>query len=85
MFCAAVPDWILDFQTGVDKIDLSALNTGNNLHFVNQFSGSGAEALLNWDSSANVSNLYLNLDNNTSPEFLVKIVGQVSQTADFVV
>nr|WP_250891959.1 M10 family metallopeptidase C-terminal domain-containing protein [Dickeya dianthicola] len=26
MFCAAVPDWILDFQTGVDKIDLSALS-----------------------------------------------------------
>ncbi|WJM86558.1 serralysin family metalloprotease [Dickeya chrysanthemi] len=81
----AAPDWILDFQTGTDKIDLSALNTGNNLHFVNQFSGSGGEIMLNWDASANTSNLYLNLDNNTSPEFLVKIVGQVSQTADFVV
>ncbi|WP_083961037.1 MULTISPECIES: serralysin family metalloprotease [Dickeya] len=81
----AAPDWIRDFQSGIDKIDLSALNTGNNLHFVNQFSGSGGEVLLNWDSASNVSNLYLNLDNNTSPEFLVKIVGQVSQTADFVV
>ncbi|UUE11881.1 serralysin family metalloprotease [Dickeya zeae] len=79
------PDWILDFQTGVDKIDLSAFNTGHNLHFVNQFSGSGGEVMLNWDASSNVSNLYLNLDNNTSAEFLVKIVGQVSQTADFVV
>ncbi|MGM3172557.1 serralysin family metalloprotease [Dickeya lacustris] len=81
----AAPDWIRDFQSGVDKIDLSALNTGNNLHFVNQFSGAGGEVLLNFDSASNVSNLYLNLDNNTSPEFLVKIVGQVSQTADFVV
>lgn len=87
---AAAPDWIRDFQTAVDKIDLSWLNQtvkaeGGELHFVDNLSGSLYEAALNYDSQQNVTDLAINLSGHNQPDFLVKIVGQVDASADILV
>uniref|UniRef100_UPI0026727C8D M10 family metallopeptidase C-terminal domain-containing protein n=1 Tax=Escherichia coli TaxID=562 RepID=UPI0026727C8D len=78
---AAAPDWIRDFQTAVDKIDLSWLNQtakaeGSELHFVDSLSGSLYEAALNYDAQQNVTDLAINLSGHNQPDFLVKIVGE---------
>jgi serralysin len=45
-------DTILDFQSGLDKIDLTAIDANSNLpgdqafRFVNAFTGAGGEAIL---------------------------------------
>ena len=87
---AAAPDWIRDFQTAVDKIDLSWLNQtvkaeGGELHFVDNLSGSLYEAALNYDSQQNVTDLAINLSGHNQPDFLVKIVGHVDASADILV
>ncbi|MDI9229664.1 M10 family metallopeptidase C-terminal domain-containing protein, partial [Serratia bockelmannii] len=70
---AAAPDWIRDFQTAVDKIDLSWLNQtakadGSELHFVDSLSGSLYEAALNYDAQQNVTDLAINLSGNQLPD-----------------
>lgn len=83
------PDKIQDFESGKDKIDLSFFNKGNDsdhqLHFVDHFSGQAGEALLSYDSHNNLTTLELNLDNNSTPDFLVHIVGQANVATDFIV
>lgn len=77
----------MDFEGGIDKIDLSVFNTGSGgIHFVDHFSGSAGEALLTYDPQTNISDLALNVDGEQLlPDFLVKIVGQPTQTTDFIV
>lgn len=77
----------MDFEGGIDKIDLSVFNTGSGgIHFVDHFSGSAGEALLTYDPQANISDLALNVDGGQLlPDFLVKIVGQPTQATDFIV
>lgn len=59
----SAPDWIMDFEGGIDKIDLSVFNTGSGgIHFVDHFSGSAGEALLTYDPQTNISDLALNVD-----------------------
>lgn len=82
-------DWIRDFQKGTDKIDLSFFNQGaqggDEIHFVDHFSGAAGEALLTYDTSSNVSDLALNIGGHQTPDFLVKIVGQADVATDFIV
>ncbi|MGM3225810.1 serralysin family metalloprotease [Dickeya zeae] len=74
-------DWITDFQTGVDKIDLSAFRSEGQLSFVqDQFSGKGQEIILQWDAADSVTNLWLHEAGHSSVDFLVRIVGQVAQS-----
>lgn len=83
----ASPDWIMDFESGIDKIDLSIFNSGNKgIHFVDHFTGSAGEALLTYDTQTNISDLVLNVNGGQAfPDFLVKIVGQPMQATDFIV
>ncbi|WJM81974.1 serralysin family metalloprotease [Pectobacterium brasiliense] len=78
-------DTITDFQRGIDKIDLSALNPKGDLQFVNNFTGLGNEALLNWNAESNTTDLWLNFAGQTTPDFVVHIVGQPSAATDFIV
>ncbi|MCV9878226.1 serralysin family metalloprotease [Brenneria izbisi] len=79
-------DLITDFERGIDKIDLSAFNGEGDLRFVeDSFTGVGNEALLNWDADNNISSLWLHLEGQTSPDFMVQIVGQPTVAADFIV
>ena len=79
----------MDFETGIDKIDLSFFNHGAKgadfIHFVDAFSGQAGEALLTYDSQSNLSELALNINGQATPDFLVNIVGQANTATDFIV
>lgn len=83
------PDKIMDFETGIDKIDLSFFNHGDKgagfIHFVDDFSGQAGEALLTYNSQSNLSELALNINGQAAPDFLVQIVGQANTATDFIV
>lgn len=83
------PDKIMDFETGIDKIDLSFFNHGDKgadfIHFVDSFSGQAGEALLTYNSQSNLSELALNINGQAAPDFLVNIVGQANTATDFIV
>jgi serralysin len=84
---ADAPDWIVDFVSGEDKIDLSLFNTGGSkgIEFVSQFSGKAGEAMLSYDVQTQVSDLAINLGGGfDARDFLVKVVGQPLETSDFV-
>ncbi|CAI0727030.1 serralysin family metalloprotease [Serratia proteamaculans] len=84
---ADAPDWIVDFVSGEDKIDLSLFNTGGSkgIEFVSQFSGKAGEAMLSYDVQTQVSDLTINLGGGfDASDFLVKVVGQPLETSDFV-
>ncbi|NAT76039.1 serralysin family metalloprotease [Dickeya dadantii] len=74
-------DWITDFQTGIDKIDLSAFRNEGQLSFVqDQFTGKGQEVMLQWDAANSTTNLWLHEAGHSSVDFLVRIVGQTAQS-----
>lgn len=81
------PDWIHDFVSGEDKIDLSGFNKGQNkLTFVDYFTGKWGEILLTHSDSANITDLAINFGgayNNN--DFLVKIIGQGPMQTDFII
>ncbi|MDR0219374.1 MAG: serralysin family metalloprotease [Enterobacteriaceae bacterium] len=82
------PDWIHDFMSGEDKIDLSQFNFGdkNDLKFVDSFSGKAGEILLTYDELANVTDMSVSLGGALAGnDFLVKIIGQPLSEADFIV
>lgn len=83
------PDKILDFETGIDKIDLSFFNHGDKgndfIHFVETLSGQAGEALLSYNAQTHLSELALNIHGNAGPDFLVQIVGQANAATDFIV
>ncbi|EAA8475427.1 M10 family metallopeptidase [Salmonella enterica] len=83
------PDKIMDFESHIDKVDLSFFNKGENGHnfikFVNGFSGQAGEATLTYNTNNNLSELALNIHGGSTPDFLVQIVGQVDVNTDFIV
>jgi len=84
---ADAPDWIVDFVSGEDKIDLTLFNTGssNGIEFVSQFSGKAGEALLTYDELNHVNDVAINLGGGfDSSDFLVKVIGQPLVESDFV-
>ena len=62
-------DRIKDFETGVDKIDLSAL--GDNLTFVEEFSGAAGEVRI--DDQGRQSAIEADLDGDGAADFMVLV------------
>ncbi|KAF0866497.1 serralysin family metalloprotease [Pseudomonas sp. LD120] len=69
-------DQIMDFVSGLDKIDLSAITQGAGLHFVNAFSGAAGDAILS--TSGGVSTLAVDFSGHGVADFLVSTVGQAA-------
>jgi serralysin len=68
------PDKILDFETGIDQIDLSALKIK-----------STEEIYLSYDEKDNSTELVLNPDLNCFPGFRIIIVGHVDLATDIII
>ncbi|MDX7998774.1 matrixin family metalloprotease [Xenorhabdus sp. Reich] len=82
------PDWIHDFTSGEDKIDLSYFNFGGrgDIKFVNSFSGEAGEVLLTYDKANDVNDLAISLGGDLAGnDFLVKVIGQPLTESDFIV
>ena len=69
-------DQILDFVSGLDKIDLTAITKGAGLHFVNSFTGAAGDAVLT--SSGGNSQLAVDFSGHGVADFLVSTVGQAA-------
>lgn len=80
------PDKIMDFETGIDKINLSFFNAGKPgfIHFVDQFTGAAGEVVLSYDAQTNTSDILLNVNNDTVPDLKIQLVGQVDAVQDFI-
>ncbi|MHC8286566.1 serralysin family metalloprotease [Pseudomonas sp. XS1P51] len=71
-------DQILDFVSGLDKIDLTGITNGSGLHFVSVFSGAAGEAVLS--NSGGNSLLSVDFSGHGVADFLVSTVGQAAFT-----
>ncbi len=69
-------DKIMDFTSGLDKIDLTAITNGAGLHFGNAFTGAAGDAVLS--NSGGNSTLAVDFSGNGYADFLVNIVGQAA-------
>ena len=74
------PDWIMDFTSGLDKIDLSGIAgfaTGAaSLNFVSCFTGHAGDALLTYFAQTNQTSLMVDLTGQGAVDFAVGVVGQ---------
>ncbi len=74
------PDWIGDFVSGQDKIDLTgiaAFSSGTaSLNFVSDFTGSAGDAVLVYFAERNESSLLVDLTGDRAVDFAVGTVGQ---------
>ncbi|WP_446434109.1 M10 family metallopeptidase C-terminal domain-containing protein [Pseudomonas sp. 1152_12] len=80
------PDEILDFASGVDKIDLRGLFKNTSLkHFkvVEQFTGGAGEIVLSYDPRSGNGSLSLDLTGRGQADFFLKSVGGI-QASDIV-
>lgn len=82
------PDWIMDFQSGLDKIDLSGIAgfaTGAaSLNFVSNFTGHAGDAILTYYAQSQQTTLLVDLTGHGEIDFAVGVVGQ-ALAADIVV
>lgn len=69
-------DQIMDFVSGLDKIDLTGITKGAGLHFVNAFTGAAGDAILT--TSGGVSTLSVDFSGLGVADFLVSTVGQAA-------
>ena len=69
-------DQILDFVSGLDKIDLTGITNGAGLHFVNSFTGAAGDAVLT--TSGGNSLLSVDFSGHGVADFLVSTVGQAA-------
>lgn len=80
------PDIIMDFETGIDKLDFSALKllSPNHhrvpLYFVDHLPQKTGEMQLTYDKEHNLSYLWLNADNDDIPDFALDIYGVVKES-----
>ncbi|MCF5596779.1 type I secretion C-terminal target domain-containing protein, partial [Pseudomonas sp. PA-3-10C] len=75
------PDQIMDFVTGVDRIDLSNLlgNAGvDALRFVRRLTGKPGEAILDYNRTTNLSRLAIDLTGNGRFDFFLKAYGPIN-------
>ncbi|MDI2595286.1 serralysin family metalloprotease [Pseudomonas sp. N3-W] len=74
------PDWIMDFTTGQDKIDLSGIAgfaTGAaTLNFVSGFTGHAGDAILTYFAETDQTSLMVDLTGHGAVDFAVGMVGQ---------
>lgn len=82
------PDKIIDFETGSDTIDISALSQikGNTIEIkqVNHFSNQKNEMIVHYNQSENLTNLMLDCDGDGKADFLIEIIGEINPIADIV-
>ncbi|RAI72583.1 serine 3-dehydrogenase [Pseudomonas fluorescens] len=80
----SAPDWIMDFTSGQDKIDLSGLpqfaSGGAMLNFVSSFTGHAGDAVLTYFAETNQTSLYVDLDGMGVAGLAVGTVGQAAMT-----
>lgn len=76
------PDWIMDFVSGEDKIDLSGLfaSTDATLNFVSGFTGHAGDAILTYYAETNQTSLMIDLSGHGAVDFAVGTVGQAAVT-----
>ena len=78
------PDWIMDFTSGLDKIDLSGIagfaNGSATLNFVSGFTGHAGDAILTYFEQTNQTSLMIDLTGQGSVDFAVGVVGQAVAT-----
>jgi serralysin len=78
------PDWIMDFTTGQDMIDLSgivAFASGQaTLNFVSGFTGHAGDAILTYFAQTNQTSLMVDLTGHGAVDFAVGTVGQALAT-----
>ncbi|MNR16120.1 Serralysin precursor [compost metagenome] len=81
-------DKIIDFQTGVDKINFSFFNQAAGkpgfIHFADGFTGAAGEVVLSYDAQSNTSDILLSVDNDGVPDLKIQVVGQVDAVHDFI-
>ena len=77
-------DIIMDFQSGIDKIDVSAITKLAGLNFVEAFTGRAGEAIVGYDTASNLGHFAVDFSGHAVADFLVNTVGQVA-TYDIVV
>ena len=77
-------DIIMDFQSGIDKIDVSAISKLAGLSFVDAFTGRAGEAIISYDKASNLGHFAVDFSGHAVADFLVNTVGQVA-TYDIVV
>ncbi|MBV4458323.1 serralysin family metalloprotease [Pseudomonas sp. COR58] len=71
-------DQILDFTSGLDKIDLTGITKGAGLHFVSAFTGAAGDAILT--TSGGNSTLQVDFSGHGVADFLVSTVGVAAVT-----
>nr|WP_275959733.1 M10 family metallopeptidase C-terminal domain-containing protein [Pseudomonas sp. B2021] len=74
------PDVILDFASGADKIDVSAVLKRANvsaLKFVDRLTGQPGQAVMSYDEGRNEGSLALDLTGNGKADLLIKSIGQI--------
>lgn len=74
------PDEIMDFTSGIDKIDVSgAMRSAGlaSLSFVNAWSGKAGEARLTYDEKSGTGFVSIDLTGDGKPNLLIKTHGQV--------
>lgn len=81
-------DKIIDFETGVDKINFSFFNqiAGNPgfIRFVDKLTGVAGQVVLSYDAQSNTSDIVLNVNNDAIPDLKIQLVGQVDAVSDFI-
>jgi len=78
------PDWIMDFTSGQDKIDLSGIaqfSSGSaTLNFVSGFTGHAGDAILTYFAESNQTSLMIDLTGHRTVDFALGTVGQAMTT-----
>ncbi|MDR5609197.1 MULTISPECIES: M10 family metallopeptidase C-terminal domain-containing protein [unclassified Arsenophonus] len=80
------PDKIMDFETGIDLIDLSAIrldsyiNSNPKLYFVDYFTKQVGDMMLTYNEESNLSRLFIDGDGDAIPDFELHILGVVEQS-----
>ncbi|AZE72016.1 Secreted alkaline metalloproteinase [Pseudomonas synxantha] len=75
------PDVILDFESGMDRLDVSALLKGTNvkaLTFGERLTGQPGQAVLNYDEGSGEGSLALDLTGNGKADLLIKSIGRIN-------
>ncbi|MGY2223097.1 M10 family metallopeptidase C-terminal domain-containing protein [Pseudomonas gingeri] len=71
---------IMDFTSGEDTIDLSAITGGKALNFVDAFTGKAGEALLAFATDTGLGSLAVDFGGTGKADFLITTVGRAAVT-----
>lgn len=80
------PDKIMDFETDIDLIDLSAIrldsyiNSNPKLYFVDYFTKHVGDMMLTYNEESNLSRLFIDGDGYAIPNFELHILGVLEQS-----